>query len=171
MKPGSQALRKGRVSVAGQVYLVTFTTDRRRHLFHSWEVASDAARLMTSAMARQDDRLLAWVVMPDHWHGLIELAGGTTLSTCIRCLKGGSAHALRRQHSALGQIWAPGYHDHAIRGDEDLLESARYLVMNPVRAGLVTRVGDYPFWDAIWLSRRVPRECPVFVGAASAASS
>jgi hypothetical protein len=28
---------------------------------------------------------------------------------------------------------------------------ARYVVMNPVRAGLVSRVGDYPFWDAAWI--------------------
>ncbi|MBB5859537.1 hypothetical protein GGR69_001194 [Xanthomonas arboricola] len=28
---------------------------------------------------------------------------------------------------------------------------ARYLIANPLRAGLVARVGDYPFWDAIWL--------------------
>jgi hypothetical protein len=28
---------------------------------------------------------------------------------------------------------------------------ARYVVANPVRAGLVQRVGQYPHWDAIWL--------------------
>ncbi|MFV3290267.1 transposase, partial [Pseudomonas sp. NY11955] len=28
---------------------------------------------------------------------------------------------------------------------------ARYIVANPIRAGLVSRVGDYPHWDAVWL--------------------
>jgi len=151
MGPGSQALRKGRVSASGQIYLVTFTTDRRQRHFSEWEVASDAARLITSSTAWQHDRPLAWVLMPDHWHGMIQLTDASALSDCVRKLKGGCARALRQRHFTLGGIWAPGYHDHAIRGDEDLLEISRYVVLNPVRAGLVSRVGDYPFWDAVWL--------------------
>ncbi|MEQ7866160.1 transposase, partial [Xanthomonas sp. WHRI 8393] len=38
-----------------------------------------------------------------------------------------------------------------IVGKDDLRLAARYLIANPLRAGLVERVGDYPFWDAIWL--------------------
>ncbi len=153
MGPGSQALRKGRASVSGQIYLVTFTTFRRQPHFRDWETASAAARLIASYKVWRGSRLLAWVLMPDHWHGLIELADDTTLPECVRRLKGGSAHALRRRHPALDRIWASGYHDHAIRGDDDLLETARYLVLNPVRARLVARAGDYSFWDAIWLPR------------------
>jgi hypothetical protein len=38
-----------------------------------------------------------------------------------------------------------------VRSDEDVQAIARYIVANPIRAGLVKRVGDYPFWNAIWL--------------------
>jgi len=48
-------------------------------------------------------------------------------------------------------VWQDGFHDHALRREEDLKEVARYIIANPVRAGLVTRVGDYPLWDACWL--------------------
>jgi len=41
--------------------------------------------------------------------------------------------------------------DHALRTDENLLNVARYIIANPLRAGLVTRIGDYPLWDSIWL--------------------
>ena len=153
MGPGSQALRKGRTSTSGQAYLVTFTTDQRRRHFREWAIASDAARLITSSTAWQHGRLLAWALMRDHWHGMIQLADRAALAECVRRLKGASARILRQQHPALGRIWAPGYHDHAVRDDEDLLETARYIVLNPVRARLVCGVGDYPFWDAIWLSR------------------
>ena len=44
-----------------------------------------------------------------------------------------------------------GYHDHALRQEEDLRAVARYIIANPVRAGLVERIGDYPHWDAAWL--------------------
>jgi hypothetical protein len=38
-----------------------------------------------------------------------------------------------------------------LRKDEDLQTVARYIVANPLRAGLVEKIGDYPLWDAIWL--------------------
>jgi len=38
-----------------------------------------------------------------------------------------------------------------MRKEEDLQALARYIVANPLRAGLVKRVGDYPHWDAMWL--------------------
>jgi len=48
-------------------------------------------------------------------------------------------------------IWQDGYHDHALRAEESLEDVARYIVMNPVRAGLVKSVREYPLWDAKWL--------------------
>jgi hypothetical protein len=49
-----------------------------------------------------------------------------------------------------GPVWQPGYHDHALRREEDLVTVSRYLVANPLRAGLVAYIGNYPLWDAIW---------------------
>ncbi|MFP3408382.1 transposase, partial [Pseudomonas sp. SIMBA_065] len=48
-------------------------------------------------------------------------------------------------------IWQPGYQDHALRREERLVHVARYIVANPLRAGLVKSVRDYPHWDAVWL--------------------
>jgi hypothetical protein len=48
-------------------------------------------------------------------------------------------------------MWQKGFHDRAIRREEDLRAVARYIIANPLRAGLVRRVHDYPLWDAIWL--------------------
>ena len=53
-----------------------------------------------------------------------------------------------------GEVWKPAYHDRALRRDEDSRVAARYLIANPLRAGLVTRIADYPFWDAVWLDPR-----------------
>jgi len=52
----------------------------------------------------------------------------------------------------LGQrIWQRGFHDHALRREEDLASAARYIVANPLRAGLCGKIGDYPYWNAQWL--------------------
>jgi len=67
------------------------------------------------------------------------------LPSVMRLLKGRTARAVGHP------IWQPNYHDHAIRKDEDLRALARYIVANPLRAGLVKRIGEYPWWDSIWL--------------------
>ncbi|MFB6261862.1 MAG: transposase, partial [Thiohalorhabdaceae bacterium] len=53
-------------------------------------------------------------------------------------------------------VWQPGFHDRAIRREEDLEAVARYVVANPLRAGLVDRIADYPHWDAAWLDGTGP---------------
>ncbi|NUT74814.1 hypothetical protein HNO86_07130 [Pseudomonas sp. C1C7] len=43
------------------------------------------------------------------------------------------------------------HYDRAVRREKDVKHLARYVVANPIRAGLVERVHDYPLWDACWL--------------------
>ena len=88
---------------------------------------------------------LAFVVMPDHLHWLLQINQKQTLSTILKNVKAKSAQAIGQP------IWQAGYYDHAIRKEEDIVNIARYIIANPIRAGLVNKVGDYPHWDAIWL--------------------
>jgi putative transposase len=146
----SHDLRAGRRSIPNQVYLVTTTCrDRRRH-FSDFFVAACACRVLAEKRLWRDSRLLAWVLMPDHWHGLIELGGGESLSKAIGRAKAVSAAAINRIRRSDNAVWQPGFHDRALRHDESLLSAARYLIANPLRAGLVDRPGDYPFWDTVW---------------------
>ena len=149
-KPGHAALRRGRVAQPGQIYLVTFTTHGRQPLFADPSLAMVAAPLLADARRWRTSAVLAWVLMPDHWHGLVELGAGDTLARVVRDLKVHTARVVRAARPAT-RVWARGYHDHAVRTDEVLRDVARYVVMNPVRAGLVRRAGDYPYWDAAWL--------------------
>jgi len=48
-------------------------------------------------------------------------------------------------------VWQRGFHDHALRAEEDIVGVARYLVANPLRAGLCDKIGNYPYWNAQWL--------------------
>ena len=97
-----------------------------------------------------DARNLCWVVMPDHVHTLLAL-GQATLEEILRRLKSRSAVLLNREIVRSGKFWDSGYHDHALREEEDLLATARYIIANPLRARLVSSVRDYPFWNAAWL--------------------
>lgn len=89
--------------------------------------------------------------MPDHWHGVVQLGERDDLSTIINRAKSAMAKARNRVTGNRGRVWERGYHDHALRRDEDLVKIARYVVSNPVRAGLVQSVRRYPFWDAVWI--------------------
>jgi len=148
---GYADLRKGRVSEAGRIYLVTFTTRGRHRLFEDPDCARIAARAMVDPRLWRDSRLLAWVLMPDHWHGLIDLGAKDTLPGRVQKLKSNTARQVRNGCPGTAAVWAKGFHDKALRAEQALLESARYIICNPVRAGLVRRVGDYPYWNAVWL--------------------
>src|SRR4029077_6914462 len=80
---------------------------------------------------------LAWVLMPDHLHWLFQLGERQDLGTAMKTLKARSGWAIGRKRRQPGTLWQRGYHDHAVRGEEDLRAIARYIVANPLRAGLV----------------------------------
>ena len=87
--------------------------------------------------------------MPDHLHWLFSLRNGS-LAGCLQLLKGRSAHAINRLRDRSGAVWQPGYYDHALRDHDAVRKLAEYIVLNPVRAGLVTTVGDYAHWWCAW---------------------
>jgi putative transposase len=145
------ALRRGRHSEPGQVYLVTAVTEHRHPLFKDPCVARVLIREMRGLHDQQQINSLAWVVMPDHLHWLVEL-GPLPLPMLLQRLKSRSAIAINRTMGRAGmRVWQRGFHDRALRHEEDLPSIARYIVANPLRAGLVDRIGDYPWWDAVWL--------------------
>lgn len=147
---GYRQLRKGRFSQTGGIYLVTTTTLRRKPLFTTPALANTAARAFTAPVLLKNNRLLCWVLMPDHVHWLVQLGEGQPLSPLVGAMKSATARQLRLT-GYTGNVWAKGFHDRALRREVDCKPAARYIIANPVRAGLVEHVGDYPYWDAVWL--------------------
>ncbi len=148
---GHRALRKGRVSVSGRVYHVTAATMRREPFFIDSRAAHQVCRCFENPVLLRDARMLAWVLMPDHAHWLIELGEQRTLQGLVGLLKTFSARNVGRALARHGPIWAPAFHDHALRDEGDIPAAARYIVANPLRAGLAERIGDYPYWNSTFL--------------------
>ncbi|MEW9680544.1 transposase [Pseudomonas sp. TE50-2] len=148
--PHSDQLRRGRFSEPGRLYLLTSKTLNRV----PYLVDLRSARLLIAQLRTVEQegiaRSLAWVVMPDHFHWLVEL-GDVDLKTLMRRVKSRSTRMINGYQRRTGRLWQQGFHDRALRREEDVRAVARYVVMNPKRAGLVERIGDYPHWDAIWL--------------------
>ncbi len=137
-------LRKGRVEHTGMAYHVTTVTRDRIDCFASLENGRKVVRELMVLQREGRAETLCYVLMPDHLHWLMILHEGR-LPDAVKLLKGRSARAIGTA------IWQPNYYDHAVRHDEDLQKMARYIVANPLRAGLVERIEAYPLWDAVWL--------------------
>jgi len=148
---GYRRLRAGRCSRPGQLYLTTWTTWQRRPHFLDTELARAAARTISPAGLWSPCRCPCRVLIPDHWHGLIELGEGANLSTVIQRVKGATARHANQYRSSDEPLWAKGFHDHALRQDEAIDQTARCIIANPVRAGLVEYPMDYPYWDAYFI--------------------
>jgi len=143
-------LRKGRYSESGQIYSLTAVVLNREPLFREFNNGRLVVDAFRTAEREGFVTSLAWVVMPDHFHWLIELQN-CQLPTLMARTKSRVAVTVNRSIGRQGPVWQHGYHDRAIRKEEDLQVVARYIVANPLRAGLVKKVGDYPLWDAIWV--------------------
>ncbi|WP_295446532.1 transposase [uncultured Thiodictyon sp.] len=147
----SKDLRKGRVSERGRAYHLCASLADNRPLFADFQLGREVVHAMRALHECGDVESLAFVVMPTHLHWLIVLTGECGLDQVMQSVKGGSARRINQRLGRTGTLWEDGYFDHALRNDEDLRAVARYIVGNPLRAGLVRHVGDYPLWDAKWL--------------------
>jgi len=148
--PNSHRLRRGRCSELGRAYLITTVVHQRRRIFSDWQVG----RLLIAELRRAHDQRwvdsIAWVVMPDHLHWLVQLEE-MHIERLMQAVKSRSTLSINRALNRKGAFWQTGYHDRAIRDGKDLKPLARYIIANPLRAGLVEQIGDYPLWDACWL--------------------
>lgn len=148
--PHSARLRAGRFSEPQRIYLLTATTEGRETLFTDFAIGRLVVAELKAAQQEGLAESLAWVLMPDHLHWLIALQQGS-ISNLMRRIKGRSAKRINELTKRQGKFWQDGFHDRALRREEDVLPAARYIVANPLRAGLVNRAGDYPLWDSVWL--------------------
>ena len=148
----SADLRRGRVSIQNQVYLVTTVIRDRQPLIGSLYAGRIVVRALQYAAERGHATTLAFVVMPDHLHWLLSLGNELSLPNVVSNMKRHTSREVNLLGDRTGKgIWQRGFHDHALRHEEALPDVARYIVANPLRAGLVNSVRDYSLWDAVWL--------------------
>jgi putative transposase len=148
---GHRQLRIGRVSIPGQIYFITVVCKNRERRFIDFNIASAICRKISDSSTWADATLIAWVLMPDYFHLLLQLGEKTSLQAVMKRANMLLAMTANRLSRRKGQVWQSAYFDHALRREEYVESVARYMIANPVRAGLVADIGLYPFWDVAWL--------------------
>lgn len=158
MRQHTSALRKARYSGINQCYLITTCTKNRFAFFNDYAIGRCCIDAIKEMEMAGNTETLAFVVMPDHLHWLMRLLAAD-LTSVVAKMKSHSASRLNQRLGRHGAVWQRGFHDHAIRKEEDLIAAARYVVANPLRKGLVRDLGAYPLWDSVWLAGEyVPRK-------------
>jgi putative transposase len=122
---------------------VDLCTAHRRPVFHDSRLADMVVRRLNTQMRECGGPILAYCLMPDHLH--VEIVADPDLVLWVRLFKSATAAQAARL-GLQGRLWQRGFHDRCLaRTDETLADVARYIVENPVRAGLVQRPEDWPY--------------------------
>ena len=144
-------LRKGRYSQRNSEYFITFNTKNRQPIFNDFNIATLFCQQIAISENKHHCTWLAWVLMPDHFHGLVQLSEGeATLNAVVGQLKGVTAFLINKRLQQKGKLWQSAFYDHGLRREADRVEIARYIVANPLRKNLVKKVRDYPYWNSIY---------------------
>lgn len=133
-----------RIEFPGAVYHVTSRGDRREDIF-----LTDADRKAWLAQLKQvckrfNWRCHAWCQMSNHYHLIIETAE-PNLAKGMRQLNGVYTQYINRAHGRVGHVFQGRYKAILVDKDSHLLELARYVVLNPLRAGMTQDIADWPW--------------------------
>lgn len=133
-------------------YFVTVNCASKRSLF---QVEANAALMFSVLQSyREEYKLHAFVIMPDHLHLL--LTPSSTLEKSMQLIKGGFSHRYHKELGGLRDVWQRRYTDHRCRDREDFETHKRYIEMNPVRGGLCSSPEEYA-WSSVSDSLRSPQ--------------
>lgn len=147
-----------RYFVPGGTYFLTLVTYARRPILTSSEGRTFLRQAIDTVRECHPFALTATVLMPDHWHLVMQLPEGEDgYSLRVRQIKAGFserwlAHGLSEAAVTESQhrrgergIWQPRFWEHRITDEEDLERCVDYIHWNPRKHGLVDRVADWPF--------------------------
>lgn len=137
-----------RIEYPGALYHVTSRGDRREAIYEDDEDRRNFLRILAEVISRFRWLCHAYCLMPNHYHLVVETPEGN-LSKGMRQLNGMYTQASNRRHQRVGHLFQGRFKGILVDQDSYLLELARYVVLNPVRAGLVKRQEAY-----LWSSYR-----------------
>lgn len=146
-----------RIEFAGALYHVTSRGDQHEAIYFSDRDRLTWLAIFAAVCQRYHWRCHAWCQMTNHYHIVIETLE-PTLSAGMRHLNGVFTQYINRTHQRVGHVFQGRYKAILVEQDSYLMEVARYVVLNPVRAGLVRQPGDW-YWSS-YSATMTPESAP-----------
>ena len=147
--------RRTRVATGGVVYHVLNRRVGRATLFKDDQDYAAFERVLAELVDRLGTRLLAYGLMPNHWHMLLWPRADGELSEFMRLVTVTHTQRWHAQRRSAGQgpVYQGRFKSFPVQADEHFLMAARYVEGNALRAGLVDRAQEWP-WGSLWLRRQ-----------------
>jgi putative transposase len=142
--------RTARATPGGYCFHALNRGNRRAEVFHAEEDYDAFVTLLAQAAARFPVRLLAFCLMPNHFHVALWPTGDTDVSDFMHWLLTTHASRYLRQYRRSGHVWQGRFRCFPIQEDEHLLTVLRYIERNPLRAGLVTQAEAWRWSSLRW---------------------
>jgi putative transposase len=140
-----------RVDVGGYIYHALNRASARATLFEQPADYQQFEQVLTEARARTAMRILAYCLMPNHWHLVLWPEHDGALSrfmTWLSLTHTQRWHA-RRASAGSGHLYQGRYRSCLVAADDHLLAACRYVERNPLRARLVRRAEAWR-WSSLW---------------------
>ena len=133
-----------RIEFAGALYHVTARGNARGDIYTHDDEREKYLELLGNACKRFDWYCHAYCLMSNHYHLLIE-TNAPTLSKGVKYLNGTYTQYFNRRNKRVGHVFQGRYKAVLVQKESYLLELARYIVLNPVRARMVRQTIDWPW--------------------------
>jgi len=131
-----------RIPLPGGIYHVTSRGNQRGAIYFDDVDRSCWLDVLGKVCARTGWRVHAWCQMQNHYHVVLETPE-PNLSDGMRSLNGVYTQRINRRHKRCGHVFQGRFHAVLVERETHLLELSRYVVLNPVRAGLVAKASDW----------------------------
>lgn len=148
-----------RIEYPGAVYHITARGNEKKTIFKDDTDRGVFLNTLVQVNKRYNWLCHAYCLMGNHYHLLIETPDGN-LSIGMRQLNGMYTQTFNKRHLRAGHLLQGRYKAILIQKDSHLLEACRYVVLNPVRAGLVKHPGDW-IWGSYnsTAGKGIPHAC------------
>jgi putative transposase len=133
-----------RIMYPGAVYHVTSRGNARAKIFQDDQDRENFLSVLAAVVKRYNWLCHAYCLMDNHYHLLIETPDAN-LSVGMRQLNGAFTQRCNQRHKRCGHIFQGRFKAIVVDKDNYLLELCRYVVLNPVRAGMVEKAEQWPW--------------------------
>jgi putative transposase len=141
------------IVATSRLFFATTQTFMGRFLLQSDRNAMLLIEVLRGCVKAGKLRVLDFVIMPNHVHLIIEVRSGMSIELAMQLIKGRFSYRLKKELGYLGEVWQKGFSEVRINDAASLGRYREYIEQNPIRAGIVSAAGEYPFCFA-YLARR-----------------
>src|SRR5271166_2272215 len=137
--------RQPRPIADGLLYHALNRGNNRGPVFFAEDDYRTFLKALAQTQGRYPFRLYGYCLMTNHFHLLLQPADGVSISGVLQSLTVAHTWHYHRGHGSVGHVWQGRFKSPVVQDDDHALTVLRYLEANPLRAGLVADLADYPW--------------------------